>query len=113
MLVEVTPPVVASVEAPSGTPLSVNVTFPAGFAVPALTDTVAVKEIGSPVVAERDDTVTDVAVGLGATVSVRVDVEDRKAALPWYVATTAWVASSAYVSVQLICGGSVDESGRD
>jgi hypothetical protein len=95
MLVEVTPPVVVSVEAPSGAPLSVKVTFPVGFAVPALTATVAVKETGSPVVAAWDDTVTDVLVGRGATVSVSVAVEDRKSALPWYVATTEWVASAA------------------
>jgi hypothetical protein len=83
MLVEVTPPVVVSVDAPIGVPSSVKVTLPVGFSIPALTATVAVNETGSPVVAVRDDTVTDVVVGRGATVSVSVAVEGRKSVLPW------------------------------
>jgi hypothetical protein len=82
MLVEVTPPVVVSVDAPIGAPLSVKVTLPEGFAVPALAATVAVNETGSPVVNALDDAVTDVIVGCGATVSVRAAVEGRKSALP-------------------------------
>jgi hypothetical protein len=82
MLVEVTPPVVVSVDEPIGAPLSVKVTLPEGFAVPALAATVAVNETGSPVVNALDDAVTDVIVGCGATVSVRAAVEGRKSALP-------------------------------
>jgi hypothetical protein len=73
----------------------VKVTYPVGFAVPAVAATVAVKQTGSPMVDVGDDTVTDVVVGRGATVSVTVAVEERKSALPWYVATTEWVASTA------------------
>ena len=82
MLVVVTPSVVVSVDVPIGVPSSVKVTLPVGFAVPALAATVAVNETGSPVVDVRDDTVTDVVVGRGATVSVRAAVEGRKSALP-------------------------------
>ena len=42
MLADVTPPVVDNVEEPSAVPLSVNVTVPSGFAVPAVGATVAV-----------------------------------------------------------------------
>jgi hypothetical protein len=93
MLVVVNPSVVVSIDVPSGVPLSVKVTLPVGFAVPAVAVTVAVNEIGSPVVEVWDDTVTDVAVGRGATISVRVAVEGRKSGLPLYVATTEWIAS--------------------
>jgi hypothetical protein len=82
MLVEVTPSVVVSVDVPIGVPSSVKVTFPVGCAPPALAITVAVRETGSPVVDARGDTVTDVVVGRGATVSLRVAVEGRKFALP-------------------------------
>jgi hypothetical protein len=82
MLVVVTPPVVDSVDVPIGVPSSLKVTLPVGFASPALAVTVAVKETGSPVVVVRDDAVTDVVVGCGATVSVTAAVEGRKSALP-------------------------------
>jgi len=82
-LVVVTPLVVVSVDVPIGVPLSVKVTCPVGFAAPLLAATVAVKEIGSPVVNVLGDTVTDVVVGRGATVSVSAAVEGRKSGLPW------------------------------
>jgi hypothetical protein len=82
MLVVVTPPVVVSVDVPIGEPLSVKVMLPVGFAVPALAATVAVNETASPEVVERDDAVTDVVVGCGATVSVTAAVEGRKSVLP-------------------------------
>ena len=70
MLVVVTPSVVVSVDVPIGVPSSVKVTLPVRFAVPAFAATVAVNETASPVVDVRDDAVTDVVVGRGATVSV-------------------------------------------
>jgi hypothetical protein len=94
MLVIVTPSVVDNVDVPMGCPSSVKVTYPVGSAVAALEATVAVNEIGSPVVDVWEDTVIDVVVGRGATVSVRVALEGRKSASPLYVATTKWVASA-------------------
>ena len=82
MLVVVTPPVVVSVDVPSGAPLSMKVTLPVGFASPPPAATVAVNETASPEVDVPDDTVTDVVVASGATVSVRAAVEGRKSAFP-------------------------------
>jgi hypothetical protein len=82
MLAVVTPSVVDSIDVPTGAPPSVKVTLPVGLAAPALAATVAVKETGSPVVDVRDEVVIVVVVGLGATISENVAVEERKSALP-------------------------------
>ena len=47
-LVVVTPPLVESVDVPSGVPPSVKVTIPVGFAVPVIEVTVAVNVMAPP-----------------------------------------------------------------
>jgi hypothetical protein len=81
-LVVVDPSVVVNNEVPIGVPSSVKVTTPVGFALPPFAATVAVKETGSPVVAVLGETVIEVVVGRGATVSVTTAVDGRKSALP-------------------------------